>query len=51
MLTKIYNEKEVKKSLCSGMAICTCNPSTQETGMQISEFKVSLQDKFQNSQP
>jgi hypothetical protein len=43
-------EKELKKSLGPGMVVHASNPRTQETGMQISEFKVSLQRKFQDSQ-
>ena len=41
---------QVKKSLNSGMLVHAFNPSlTEDKGMQVSEFKVNLQSKFQDS--
>lgn len=38
------------KCICLGMMVHCFNPSTQKAGMQISELKVNLQSKFQESQ-
>jgi hypothetical protein len=40
----------VKKNLSPGLVDHTFNPSAQGTGMNISEIKISLWSKFQDSQ-
>lgn len=41
MLIKIYNKKELKRSLGTGMVVQAFNPITQEIEAGRSEFKVS----------